>query len=447
MMFPFRYRAQPFGWKPPLRRRIEQRRPPAALSSDVSRFTDPATMKQGLLPFIRLLLACSLLFDLLGCTPSANPSLSESNVRPLGAVLPTSSAAPNDRGASASPLDSCTMPALIALWQQRANTPVRDLPIGPGDVITVSVPEIEELQNQKVRVSPRGQIELPLIGRVRAAGLAESALHRALIRRLAVYMKHPRVELFVDSYRSRSVAVMGAVQKPGYYEMADSRESLLAMVGLAGGLSADAAQTMVFSPVGTSQPISYASQPDRLELVSGRPTPLQPTHAGGSRLAASPEQSALFASEHAAAGSPDAAPDHQSIVLNLGAAGDAGCLEMPARPGDVLIVPVAGEVMVQGWVRNPGAFKITPGMTILGAVSAAGGPLFSWWAELLRTDGSGERTIKHYSLPQLESGQQPDPLVQSGDVIVLEKTMLGAVPYAFYSLFGHFGTGLALPLF
>jgi polysaccharide export outer membrane protein len=120
---------------------------------------------------------------------------------------------------------------------------------------------------------------------------------------------------------------------------------------------------------------------------------------------------------------------------------------MPARPGDVLVVPVAGEVMVQGWVQNPGAFAITPGLTILGAVSAAGGPVFSWWAELLRTDQAGGKTITHYSLSQLQSGEAADPLVQSGDIIVVEKTLVGAVPYAFYEVFMHFGTGVALPMF
>ena len=47
-------------------------------------------------------------------------------------------------------------------------------------------------------------------------------------------MKTPRVELFVENYRSRGVAIMGAVQKPGYYDLADEQESVEAMMGLAG---------------------------------------------------------------------------------------------------------------------------------------------------------------------------------------------------------------------
>ena len=89
------------------------------------------------------------------------------------------------------------VPALVELWRQRVDAPLTDLPIGPGDVIDISVPEIEELQHQKVRVSAQGQIELPLIGSVEAAGLGENELHDALVQKLKVYMKTPRVELFV----------------------------------------------------------------------------------------------------------------------------------------------------------------------------------------------------------------------------------------------------------
>jgi polysaccharide biosynthesis/export protein len=285
-------------------------------------------------------------------------------------------------------------------------------------VIDVSVPEIDELQNQKVRVSARGQIELPLIGSVEAAGLGENELHDALVEKLKVYMKTPRVELFVENYRSRGVAIMGAVQKPGFYDMADEQESLEAMIGLAGGLSSAAAQKVIFAPVQTAR--IEAMTASAAQAVSFSPTDEGPSS------------------------SLDAV---HSIVLDLDTGGDAACLNLPARPGDAIIVPTAGQVMVEGWVQNPGAFAITPGMTVLGAVSAAGGPVFSWWAELIRTDGLGGKTISHYTLSRLESGEEHDPPVDSGDVVLVEKTVVGAVPYALYSLFEHFGTGIALPMF
>src|ERR1700689_4866552 len=89
--------------------------------------------------------------------------------------------------------ETCTVPPILELWHQREHLPVRDLPVGPGDVIDVSASEIDEIQNQRVRVSPEGTIELPLVGTLQVAGLSENELRDALVQRLQVYMKHPRI--------------------------------------------------------------------------------------------------------------------------------------------------------------------------------------------------------------------------------------------------------------
>ena len=48
-------------------------------------------------------------------------------------------------------------------------------------------------------------------------------------------------------------------------------------------------------------------------------------------------------------------------------------LALPVRPGDVIHVPEPGRVFVQGWVETPGAVAMTRGLTVLSAVTAAGG--------------------------------------------------------------------------
>jgi protein involved in polysaccharide export with SLBB domain len=396
--------------------------------------------RRAILP---LLAVYSCLF---GCAPATN------QVQPVGAAKPagvhTTSAMrlTPPPSVSRSQVQSCRVPALLELWRRRAETAAGDFPIGPGDIIDVSVPEIDELQNQKVRVSAEGQIELPLVGTLEAAGLGESELHDALVERLKVYMKKPRVELFVENYRSRGVAIMGAVQKPGYYDMANEQESLQAMIGQAGGFSSSAAQQIIFSPAHPKDLAPGSSKVSGFDLSHGGFAQANQNGADKSIASASDESHSLPLSSTPAPAAADT-PAEYSVTLNLDTGGDAGCLSLPARPGDVVIVPVAGQVMVEGWVQNPGAFSITPGMTILGAVTAAGGPVFSWWVELIRANAVGGKTITHYTLSRLESGQEPDPPVQSGDVLLVEKTMVGAVPYAFYSLFEHFGTGIALPLF
>lgn len=46
-----------------------------------------------------------------------------------------------------------------------------------------------------------------------------------------------------------------------------------------------------------------------------------------------------------------------------------------------------------GWVSKPGSFDITPGMTVLGAITAAGGAMFSSKVELKRTEHGSRVSI------------------------------------------------------
>jgi polysaccharide export outer membrane protein len=125
-------------------------------------------------------------------------------------------------------------------------------------------------------------------------------------------------------------------------------------------------------------------------------------------------------------------------------AGPEHYLEMPVRPGDVLFVPAAGSVTVQGWVDKPGLFPITPGMTALGSIAAAGGALYTSSATLVRTEQSGGRRDIALNLSEIKSGQEPDVPVRGGDVIIVNRSVAGALPYSLYFLVSRIGLGLPL---
>jgi polysaccharide biosynthesis/export protein len=337
---------------------------------------------------------------------------------------------PHDLGLPADPVlgvadtgTRCSIPAMIQLWHRRLDARSKDYSLGPGDELTVSVPEIDELQNQQVRIAQDGSISLPLIGIVDVGGLDENQARNLISQRLARYMKKPRLELFVEKYRSRGVAVEGAVQKPGVYDLASFADSLADIIAMAGGLAPDAAQRAVLLPIGFTE---YSTP-----VVSSDRTQITPVEGFGNEQQASQEDEVGLARR-------------VSIIVPFGRAGDAGCLNMPARPGDIILVPTAGTVTVVGWVQNPGSFAISPGMTVLGAVTAAGGAVYSWHAEVLRTDENGERVVKQFSLSDLESGAQRDIPVEAGDVVLVEKSVIGAVPYALWELFDRFGTGVGM---
>jgi protein involved in polysaccharide export with SLBB domain len=352
---------------------------------------------------------------------------------------------------------SCNEPTLIQLWRQRGSDTPADFPIGPGDVLTISVPEVDELQRQEIRVASDGTIDLPLIGTMEAVGMSENDLRAAIAQRLLVYMKFPRVELFVERYLARDVAVIGAVQKPGLYDLRNSSQSIIDMLGLAGGMTGDAAEKVIFAPSNDGKELSSGVQPS-LSTPEGRQSQLEFASKHSWRSNADPHDQSIYDSEEASPYPQPQAEAHSAvpsdndikartwIVLDLSRPANHACLDLPTRPGDVVMVPIAGQVMVQGWVRNPGAFRITPGMTVLGSVSAAGGAMFSRSAELLRTDSGGRHTATAFDLSKLAQGEAPDVPVQSGDVIVVERSVIGAVPYGLVQLFNRFGAGVGVGL-
>ena len=79
---------------------------------------------------------------------------------------------PNSSSISSTQTDSSDLQKIAVLWQTRTQeSAVKDYPIGPGDVLEISVPAMEELKDRNVRVTAEGTILLPFIGRVQVAGL------------------------------------------------------------------------------------------------------------------------------------------------------------------------------------------------------------------------------------------------------------------------------------
>jgi protein involved in polysaccharide export with SLBB domain len=318
--------------------------------------------------------------------------------------------------------------------------------IGPGDLLEVSVPDAPELRDQTVRVSTDGTISLPLTGTLNAAGLTEEELRAALRKRIAKYVKDPDVKLFVKQYYSRQVAVTGMVQKPGVYTLESRTETLLGVLGQAGGLAENASHQILFIPnvSGRSDATGLAD----LAANLGRGPVSNADDIGGTsgqRLSAEkperlvPAKLEVHQPINGQPGPPSMLEQDNAISINLT---DQALSEIPVRPGDVIIVPAVGEVMVQGWVVNPGAFKITPGMTALGAIGAAGGPMFSSSAELLRLGPEGTKIRMPIDLSRVRSGEEADVAVQSGDVVIVNPSIVGSVPYGIYTLFNKFGTGM-----
>jgi polysaccharide biosynthesis/export protein len=334
---------------------------------------------------------------------------------------------------------------LARLWEsRRATVQQPDYSIGAGDVLEISAQDVDELHRKTVRVSGDGEVNLPLIGTVRAAGYSAQQVSDEIAQKLTKYMYNPQVQVFVSQYHSRQVAVIGAVRAPGLLTLTGSNETILDVLTRSGGTTPDAGDEVLLFP---AEDIAKAAD-NGVHRVSAR--------------ADSPEVAALDGHGAVADGGTAAfapRPDlgipvngHPiSIPLkstSLSGAGDY--LNMPVHPGDVIVVPGGGEVMVIGWVQNPGHFKVGSGLTVLGAIGAAGGPMYAANQsdiELIRTTKSGAKQVVGIDLPAIESGAEPDPPVVANDVIDVPYSSVKIGPYVVYNMLKGMGVGMmAMPI-
>ena len=119
-------------------------------------------------------------------------------------------------------------------------------------------------------------------------------------------------------------------------------------------------------------------------------------------------------------------------------------LNMPVRPGDVIVVPGGGDVMVVGWVQNPGHFQVGSGLTALGAIGAAGGPMFAADTSnvhLIRTRRDGSKLVLKIDLDKIKDGQQADFPVRGNDVIDVPYSTVKVGPYVFYQMLSKMAIG------
>ena len=323
----------------------------------------------------------------------------------------------------------CTgSPALMSLWEKRmgqegGQQAGQIQPLGPGDELRISVAGINQLQNEDVEVSDSGTIALPYAGTVDVAGLSVDQAEQALDQRFGEYIRTPEVHIVMEKNRSQAVAVMGLVSKPMLVPLTMPNETIMEVIGEAGGLTNDASQRILLFPGGAE---AHAASPRIIEAsADANAVP------GAASMAARQD-----------GGQGEAAP----IVVDLHGGVDQSCLNLPMRAGDTILVPPAGNVMVGGWVERPGEVQITPGMTVLGAIESAGGALYSANVEILRANAEGRRARVPVDLAAVKSGKEPDPTVEAGDVVMVEGSAWGALPYAFHEVFTGLGSGIAIPI-
>lgn len=126
---------------------------------------------------------------------------------------------------------------LISLALLAGNTVCEEYKIETGDLLLITVYGQDDLTT-KVRVT-KGEISFPLIGNVKAEGLTVAQLGKTVETMLEKdYLVNPKVNVVIEEYLPRKIFILGAVEKPGAYELPANRPTTaIEAIAMAGGFS------------------------------------------------------------------------------------------------------------------------------------------------------------------------------------------------------------------
>jgi polysaccharide export outer membrane protein len=200
-----------------------------------------------------------------------------------------------------------------------ASATLDDYVIGVADVLNVTVFGEADASRIGATVDSDGTIDMPYIGRVKAAGQSARAVEKEVRDRLAKdFLRNPSVSVEITRFRSKTITVQGWVRAPGEYPL-EGNVSVTTALAKAGSMLLDAGSFVVISRRGANDATETITV-SRKDIESGKA---------------------------------------QSVLL---------------KDGDVVLVPKAESLFVTGQVRTPGTYTWEDGLTVERALSLAGGP-------------------------------------------------------------------------
>lgn len=116
--------------------------------------------------------------------------------------------------------------------------------IGNDDVLEINVWNEKDL-TQNITVRTDGNISMPLIGEVQAAGRTPLQLEEGITAKLRAYITQPDVTVMVKQMNSRKFNILGRVMKPGSYPLTTTT-TILDAIAVAGGFQDFAKQKNIY---------------------------------------------------------------------------------------------------------------------------------------------------------------------------------------------------------
>jgi polysaccharide biosynthesis/export protein len=116
--------------------------------------------------------------------------------------------------------------------------------IGNDDVLAINVWKEPDI-SRSIPVRSDGKISLPLVGEVQAAGRTPLKLEVEIAGRLKNYISEPEVTVIVQQINSQKFNILGQVNHPGTFVIANSL-TVLDALALAGGFRDFAKQKSIY---------------------------------------------------------------------------------------------------------------------------------------------------------------------------------------------------------
>ena len=289
-----------------------------------------------------------------------------------------------------------------------APTNITSYILGPEDQITVRVFAADDIPDKPVQIDNDGSVTLPMIGSVRAAGLTVEQFQANLVTAYKKYFKDPQVTVQVNDFRSQPVSVAGNVTTPGVVQLRGNR-NLMEVIGQAGGLRADAGDSVLITRNLTEGPIPVAG--------------------------AFTDPTGKYSVAHI---------NIRSIMSGKDPEGN-----IQIKPHDVITVPRARLVYVLGNVGRPGGYVMTENetMSITQAIALAGG-----WdkmaalgsARVLRADGGPTREQIPANVKKIMENKAPDLQLRPDDILYVPNSLSKQVSTRGLEAAIGIGTGLLI---
>ena len=305
--------------------------------------------------------------------------------------------------------------SVLALVLLAMNCPAATSPgyiLGPEDQVSIRVMDLDKLQLDNAsapKIDVNGDLNLPVIGQLHAAGLTLDQLKAAIASRVGDILNNPSVSVSIVQYRSHPVSVIGAVRTPGVFQVTETKH-LLEVLSMAGGLDAEAGDTIKISRRRISGPLPLSN-----------------------------------AVEDKSTGYLVGSVDVRRLIQ-----GADTSLNIEVLDGDVIAVSKADLVYVIGAVRHAGGFSLGDhhNVSILQALSLAEGldrTASPGNARLLREEKPGqERTEITVNLKPILTGAAPDIPLRANDILFIPTSGMKVASLRGIEAAIQLGTGFAV---